>query len=331
MFIRRISFIPALMACWLIAAPLSGLAETYVETGKTHSWFSFNRPSKQSPSAQLLHAEQLLENEQYKKAGRAFRALVVTWPGSVEAPVAQWNYAQTLDKRGKERAAFDEYQVLMESYSGRFAGYDQVLARQFEIAKKIMETPKGKMLFLPGFEAPERAIPLFEKIIQNGPQSVHAPESQYLIGKAYESSYQYELAVVAYIATLHRYPLSSFAEPAAFGRARCLFLIHKDFPNDQQALDEAWAGVMVFMRAFPLSEFIDEATTMRDTLLERKAKAAYNIAHYYDKIAKRPEAARESYEAFLKQFPNSPWSNDARERVVELASKTDKSKEESNE
>jgi len=317
---------------WLICLCLfSGTTvlgdEPYVETGKKHSWFSFSKPDKSSPAAQLAYAEELLAEGKYKKAGKAFRSLVITWPASSEAPEAQWSYAKSLDKRGKDSKAFDAYQVLMEDYPGRFPDYDKILERQFEIAKEVMGKRKGKFLFMPGFDAPERAVPMFEKIISNGPRSVHAPEAQYLSGVAYEKSFQYELAVVSYIATLHRYPLSEYAEPAAFGRARALYAISRDYPNDLQALDEAWAGVMVFMRAYPSSSFTEEATAMRTDLLDRKAQSLFDVAAYYDRIAKRPKAAQESYEQFIKEFPKSDWTPEARERIVTLAAKPDQPKE----
>lgn len=183
--------------------------EPYEETGKKHSWFSFNKPAKKNPADQLIHANELLNENELRKAGKAYQALVMTWPSSTEAPEAQWAYAKVQEKRNKTSAAFDAYQVLMEDYPGQFPDYDGVLNRQFDIAKEVMVRKKARFFFLPGFEAPERAIPLFEKIIQNGPRSVHAAEAQYLIGEAYEKSFQYELAVVAYISTLHRYPLST--------------------------------------------------------------------------------------------------------------------------
>lgn len=299
----------------LVSGSAFARSEPYEETGKKHSWFSFNRPAKDNPKDQLAHARQLAQDDDLRKAAKAFRALVVTWPSSREAAAAQWAYAKLLEKRDKPRKAFDAYQVLMEDYPGQFPDYDAVLQRQFEIAKEVMATKKGKFLFLPGFEAPERAIPLFESVIQNGPRSVHAPEAQYLIGQAYEQSFQYELAVVAYIATLHRYPLSAYAEPAAFGRARALYAITKDYPNDAQALDEAWAGVMVFLRAYPDSEFAAEARTMRDELLDRKADNLYSVADYYDRLARRPQAARESYEQYARLFPNSERAPDVKQRL----------------
>lgn len=306
-------------------------SEPYEETGKKHSWFSFNKPAKKNPADQLEHAEALREDGSLRKAAKAFRALVTTWPSSVEAPKAQWALAKIHEQREKPAAAFDAYQVLMENYPGQFPDYDAVLARQFEIAKQVMNTRKAKFLLLPGFEAPERAIPLFEKVIQNGPRSPSAAEAQFLIGDAYEKSFQYELAVVAYIATLHRYPLSPFAEHAAFGRARALYKITKDYPNDDQAREEAWAGVMVFLRAYPESSYLAEARSMRDDLLDQRAAALYNVAEFYDRIARKPLAARESYEQFARLFPNSNRAPEVKERLAALAHVKDDTKQDNDE
>jgi outer membrane protein assembly factor BamD (BamD/ComL family) len=68
---------------------------------------------------------------------------------------------------------------------------------------------------------------------------------------------------------------------------------------------------------------------MRDRILNQKVQSLYNIALYYDKIAKRPNAARESYEQFVQDFPKSDWTPEARERIVLLAAKPpDKPKKE---
>jgi outer membrane protein assembly factor BamD (BamD/ComL family) len=322
-----VSFIRSLLTLVVLAGfaaplPVRAAEPVYEETGKTHSWLSLNRPARDNPTDQFAHARDLLDRERFKKAGKAFRALVTTWPGSPEAPLAQWSYARLLDKRGRTADAFEAYQFLMDTFPGRFPDYDKVLARQFEIAVEVMNTRKGKFLFLPGFEAPERAIPLFEQIIRNGPRSPVAAEAQYLIGKAYENSFQFELAVVAYMATLHRYPTSPFAEPAAFGRARSLYELSSTSPNDARALDEAWAGVMVYLRAFPDTESAETARTMRDALIDRKAQQSFAIGDYYDRIAKRPEAARKAYEEFLRSFPNSKWTETVRQRMLELEGAT---------
>lgn len=310
-------FTPSLALLFLFAG--AALAQPYEETGtKKHAWFSFSRPAKSTPEEQMDHARELLKQRELKKAQKAFRSLVVTWPGSRETPMAQYAYARILDERSRREDAFDAYQVLMEKYAGRFPDYESVLKRQFEIAREIMETKRARWFF-GGFESPERAIPYLESIVNNGPRSPFAAEAQYLIGAAHEQSFENELAIVAYSATLHRYPLSPFAEKAAFARARSLVKISTDYPNDPHAIEEAWAGVMAFLRAYPASEDAAKARTMRDQLLERRSTKLYEVAEYYDRIARRPHVALERYREFVQLYPASPWTEAAQKRIDALA------------
>lgn len=53
-------------------------AEAYEESGKKHSWFSFNKPAKKNPADQMSHAQALLKENELKAAGKAFRALITT-------------------------------------------------------------------------------------------------------------------------------------------------------------------------------------------------------------------------------------------------------------
>lgn len=295
-------------------------AEVYTESAKEHGWFSLSRPSESTPAAQFDHARSLLTSGEIKKAERAFRSLTITWPGSPEAPLAQYAYARILDERGDKLGAFEAYQTLMESYSGRFPNYDQVLTRQFEIAQWEMTRKRSRLIF-GGFTAPERAIPLFESVIKNGPRSPLAAEAQYLIGEAYENQFEYELAVVAYSTTLHRYPYSPFAEKASFARARALHAFSEAYPNNPQAREEAWAAVMAYIRAYPNAEAMEEARALRDQLLADRAEVAYEIARYYDHIAGRHQVALESYREFVELYPRAPQAGKAGERIRELSAK----------
>lgn len=304
---------------WARSAP-------YEMTEKKHSWFSFGRPAKKNPIDQLAWARQLQAAGELRKAGRAYRALTMTWPGSPEAAIAQWGLAQTYDARGKLEDAFNEYNTLATKYTGGYP-YDSIIERQFEIAHQTMAKRRGALLIFGGFKAPERAIPLFEKVIQNAPRAPFAAEAQYLIGSAYELSEQLELAVVAYMNAQNRYPGTEWAEKAAFGRARCLIRLSEESPNDEEALDQAWAAIIVYLNAYPNSPEIELARAYRDSLLRRRAKASYDKALFYDRVAKRPAAAVQSYENFVRQFPNSEWSALARARIKELSPLVEKQNE----
>jgi outer membrane protein assembly factor BamD (BamD/ComL family) len=297
----------------------------YEETQRKHSWLSFSRPSEKTPAEQKAHADRLKSEGRLKSATRAYRALVITWPGSPEAPPAQLLYAAMLEKRGKLPEAFDEYQYLMEHYAGHFP-YEMILKRQFEIASSILEKKKGRFLFFGGWKAPERAIPMFEKIVRNGPRWERAAEAQFLIGKAYELSMQEDLAVGAYLIAQQRYPDSPFAEEAAFGRVRCWRTLSSENPNDEESLEQAWTAVTIFLASHPESPYAGEARAIKQELHDRRAAVNYHKAVYYDRVAHKPQAALQSYRDFVRLFPNSEWTAAAQERMDALSRQVEKPK-----
>jgi outer membrane protein assembly factor BamD (BamD/ComL family) len=140
-----------------------------------------------------------------------------------------------------------------------------------------------------------------------------------MAGLAYELSQQYELAVVAYLTVQNIYSSSPFAEQAAFGRATCWFKMSKESPNDEEALEHAWAAVSLFMATYPQSSFVENARGYKDELLQRRVNASYTKALYYDRIAHKPESALMSYQTFVKLFPTSEWTRVAQTRIDELS------------
>ena len=297
----------------------------YEETEVKHSWFSFTKPAEKTPEAEFERAEKFRAAGDFKSAGRAFYALTITWPRAPQAAVAQQRYAEMLAAREKFEDAFEQFDRLIDRYLGSF-DYTAIIEAQFGIAQKIMSQRKGKVLLFGGFKAPERAIPLFESILKHAPRWPGAPEAQYLIGVANEMIGEYDLAVVAYMNTQHRYPDSQFAEKASFGRAHCLYLITQENPNDPDALEQAYAGAVVFLNAFPQSDHADLAIAYKETLLRKREEVAYGRGVFYEKVAHQPKAALMSFEAFVAMYPNSPWTPSAKERIESLRISAGKSK-----
>ncbi|MBN1268868.1 MAG: tetratricopeptide repeat protein [Kiritimatiellae bacterium] len=290
--------------------------QAYAEEHQTRRWRIFSTPRWNTPGEQLAHANTLRDTGRLRRAARHYRALLLRWPGSVEAALAQYEHAKLLERRGKYLPAFEEYKLLMDRFAGRFP-HEEVLDRMFQIAVRTMNTRKARA-FLGGFEAPERAIPFFEEILKYGPRWEKAPEAQYLIGKIHEQVQQYEMAIEAYTTTEYRYPGTPFAEKSSFGRARCLYILAQESPNDDQAAETAWAALTLFIQDYPESEFATAATEYRNTLFRRRARTAYEKAVFYDKMARRPEAALVAYKQFVAQFPHSGWTTLAEIRIQEL-------------
>ena len=315
---RRVGWALCLGAAALVPVTAGAVAKPYTEEAPGRGFHLFIRPHEKTPDAQWAHVQELDAAGRMRAAAKQALALRIWWPNAEEAPGAQTYYARRLDDRGKLQAAFDAYQHLVDHYPGRFE-FNDVLARQMRLAKTLMERKKGQILFLPGFAAPERAIPLFEKIVASAPEGAFAAEAYYLIGAAHEQAYEYDEAIDAYFTALNRYPDSPFAVQAAYAQARCHVELADDAPNDARALAEAIAACTLFLQRQPDSAHAGEIEASLARLRERQAAAAFARARYYDRILHKPESALIEYRRFAALFPAAPQAAEARARIAQLA------------
>ena len=307
-----------LLGCLLATAPeTSAIAKPYVETTPKRGFHLFVRPKKKAPDAQWKYVQELEQAGKTRAAAKQALALRLFWPHSPEAPDAQMRYARLLERRGHPQEAFDAYQYLLEHYTGHFA-FNEVIDRQMDIAKTLMNTKKGHFLFIPGFDAPERAIPLFEKIVASAPEGRHTAEAYYLTGVANDRTYDYDKAIEAYFTALNRFPTSEYAEKSAYAQAQCHVKVSDDAPNDSRALATARAANTLFLQRYPNSEHRAAVEAELARLYQHQIQNAYSLARYYDTILKKPAAALIEYQTFVALYPDAEQAPAARERIAQL-------------
>ena len=316
---RARGFLAGILLCGLLAAPAAsaGPAKPYVEKAPGRGFHIFVRPKYKTPEAQWDFAQRLDRAGKWKSAARMALACRIWWPHSPEGPQAQMFYARLMESHGKLQEAFDAYQYLLEHYTGRFE-FNEIIDRQMQIAKTLMERKKGKFLFIPGFDAPERAIPLFEKIVASAPEGRHTAEAYYLTGVANDRIYEYDKAIEAFFTALNRFPDSEFAAKSAYAQAQCHIKISNDAPHDNRALATARAACLLFLERYPDSPHRAEIEADLALLRDRQIRIAYDLALYYDRILRKPASALIEYQTFVALFPDAPQTPAARARLAEL-------------
>jgi TolA-binding protein len=290
-------------------------ARTTVPAKRGTSWFI--KTQRDTAAEQLAYADNLRQENRLRSAYRAYNGLVHAWPDTVQAVTAQVACAEVLEARGNYLKAFDEYQYLIDRYVGQF-DYRSTLEKQFAIANHLMTARRGRVLFLPGFEAPERALPLFETLIRNAPSWDKAPLCQYNIGLIHEKNEEWEEAVAAFELLQNRYETSPWTEPAAFREAAGLYQLTLDRPNDENACHTARSALVRYIRAYPNSPSMATAREYLKALNTRYATLVYERAVFYDQLARKPAAALIAYEDFVKKFPDSERAAQARARLETL-------------
>jgi len=277
----------------------------------------FHRPHMKTASEQLSYADGLLASEKRRKAGKQYLALVHEWHQSSEAPRAQLQYAKVLYDRGKYKKAFDELQYLIDNFAGAFS-YGESLALQLRIANHTMTDKKWDILFFSGFTRPEQALPMFEQITDNAPNWSQTPDIRLNVGMINEEIGKYAEAAAAYEAVEIHHPRTDQSRNAAFRKACCLAVLSDKSPRDEKRCRAALSAFASFLATYAGGTNSEEAERRIGNLKLRLENMYFARAHFYDRVAKRPESAIIAYVDFLKQFPSSEKALDANARLEEL-------------
>ncbi len=293
----------------------SGLDQTGRKSGSL-----FLRPRQDDPEQQLAYARQLEDANRLRRAGRQYNALVHRWPDSSEAAEAQLALAQLLLARGRYERAFKEFQYLIEHHQGEFP-YGEALVHQREAALAVKEQRRGGLLILPGFQNPERAIPLLETIVRNGPNWSEVPAIRLKIARIHENAKNYEEAVSAYEEVIIYHSRHPEAREAAFRKAVCLKRIADRNPRDEQRTRAALSALFAVQRSDPDPEQMAVVQDKIGILRQRLEDLHFDQADFYDRIAKRPRSALIRYREFLQQFPASSRQEFVEERIRVLETK----------
>jgi tetratricopeptide (TPR) repeat protein len=301
-----------------------GKSAPYEESADDRHFQLFNRPSKNTAAEQWDYVNSLRKAGKTRAAARQALALRLAWPTSPEAPQAQWLYARLLDERGHPVESFNAFQYMVDHYSGQFE-FGELIAVQHRLAHEVMESRIGKFLFLPGFAAPEKAIPLYEKIAENAPEDPRTAEALLNIGKANEFNYEYAKAIEAYFRAMNRFPGSPAAEEASLRQAICHVALADDEPNDARALATARAACALYLRDCA-PDAPDRGTVEANLrrLDERQARIDYELGLYYEKTLKRPDSAIIAYKTFLERHPSDFRAEEVRGRIAALEAQTRK-------
>lgn len=270
-------------------------------------------------SDQLEAAQAAFNQKAYSLALKSAKRTVSTWPMSDSAPRAQYLVGRSYEGLGKPEQAFNAYQVLLEKFP-KIPNYDEVLGRQFAIAKLYFEGKWFKLwstIPLPPWLAGQmdRTAAMFEKVVKNGAYSDVAPQSQMNIAAAREKQSNYHDAVKAYQLAADRYfDQPKVAADALFSAGKVYQKQASTAEYDQSAAGQAIATFTDFLALYPLDSRATEAQRSISLLRTEQARGSYMNAKYYEN-RRRWVGALVYYNEVTLQDPNCSYATEAREKI----------------
>jgi outer membrane protein assembly factor BamD len=304
------------------SAPLvyrPGEGWTYETPGEEGKW------TRERAEEQLQVAQDAFDQKKYRLAIKAARRTVRVWPLSDYAPEAQFLLARCYEARKIDEKAFREYQNLLKKYpkSDRF---DDVLQRQFEIANRFLDGQWFKLWgYIPFFPSMNRTAQMFQDIVDSGPFSDVAPQSQLNIGATREKQSNwfnrmnpFAEAVTAYLVAADRYHDNKpVASEALFKAGLAYFKQARKADYDQSAAGQSIGTFKDFVAFYPDDPRVPEAQRMMNELRTEQARGSFSIARYYEKRRKWRAAAIYFNEAWQKD-PRGPYAEQARQKLDTL-------------
>ena len=264
---------------------------------------------------QLDVAEQAFTNKNYKIALHAAHRVLRLWPQSDYAPRAEYLIGRCLETEGKDEAAFNAYQQIIEKYP-KSGEYNEVLWRQYEIANRFLGGEWFKLWnLIPLYPSMDETAKLYDKIDANGPYSEVAPHAQLRIGAAREKQKDFAAAVKAYETAADRYHNQADIAADAMYRAGVAWQKQADTAEyDQSAAAQAIAAYTDFITFYPDDKRVAVAQAAIVKLKAEQVRGSFEIAKFYEKSRKWAGAVV-YYNSVLQLDANSPLAAQARQRI----------------
>ncbi len=307
--------ITALLICYALMG--CSLSHAYwIWTPQSKKWTNPKYEPKGTPRAQYDWAMQAYLAKDYAKAISEFKKMIRAYPQAELAPDAQYYIGRSYEERREYYAAFLAYQKVIDVYP-RSELTDEIIERQYRIGNLYFSGQKEKILGVALMPAIDKALEIFEKVVNNSPYGKYADLAQFKIGESYKKESEYKEAAEAFEKIVSDYPKSLLYDQAKYEVAYCTYKMSLKANYDQEPTEEAIKEYEEFVKSGERTDTIKDAEEALIRLQETKAENLYRTAHFYER-SNHYESAIVYYKEILDSYPKTSWAKKAFNKSTEL-------------
>lgn len=286
------------------------IQEYYSDAIKSWQALVSNYPkSKRAPEALFKISDLLFKAQQYEKALAGFQEILTRWSKDPIAEDAMLSIAEVYYNSDQEAKAVKAYEDFMKKYpdSKKVQSVEEGMQRAaFRKAEKkddpvmLLEFadkyPKSALVVDALYKAGEiyystskfqKAIEVFNRLIENFASDSLAINSNYYIGACFEGMQNFEGAISAYKTFIKNYPKHELASDVMFRLATAAY-------NTKNFSDAAFYYERIIEK-YPGTEYAQNAM--------------YNVALAYTELKKTDDAVS-SYKRYMKEYPKDTKTKD---------------------
>lgn len=257
-----------------------------------------------------------------RSAIKSYGNVAKKYPNSIYAPEALYRSAHLHLKRKEYTKAFDDFQGVLGRYPNT-KRFTEIVGEQYRIASALLDGARSRILWglLPGFTARDKAIEYFETILANAPYSDYAPLALMNIARGHQKLKQTEDAIDALDRMINNYPQSLLA-PDAYLKLGQTHASLVDGPYyDQASTKEAMTYFTDFMLLFPSDGGVAAAEKGLDGMKTMLAESKMKMGDFYFYRRDNYTAAKVFYNEAITAYPESPIAGRAKARLADVEAK----------
>lgn len=257
-----------------------------------------------------------------RAAIKIYAKIAKQYPNSIYAPEAFYRSARLHLSRKEYSKAFDDFQQVVGRYPNT-KRFNEIIGEQYRIASALLDGARNRIFFglLPGFTARERALEYFETILSNAPYSDYAPLALMNIARGHQQLKNPEDAIYALDRMINNYPQSLLA-PDAYLKIGQTHASLVDGPYyDQAATKEAITYYTDFMLLYPSDPNIATAEKGLDGMKTMLAESKMKIGDFYFYKRNNFVAAKVFYNEAITSYPDSAVAGRAKLRLADVEAK----------
>ncbi len=287
-------------------------------------------PDQQAAEQTYAAGEDSFRREAYGEAAKLFKQTISRWPDSKLEQDAMFFLGESQFFDNKYPEAIETYSKLLKKYPNSLH-LDKVIRRQFDIARywekyhqykpRWATTPNLFDNTRPLFDTLGRSLKAYENIRLNDPTGPLADDSVMATANSHFLRERYDDADYYYELVRREYPRSEHQFEAHILGLQCKLRKYQGPDYDGTPLLEAKKLVKQLKTQFAGEMNTEERNRLaeiRATLIKQLAARDFKRAKGYD-TTEHFESARFYYSELVRDYPDTPLAELAKQRYQELA------------
>ena len=272
--------------------------------------------------ALMNEARRAEEDGRLRHAAKVYEKVALKYPNSIYSPEALYRAAHAFLLRKEYYRSFGDFQGVLNRYPNT-KRFDEIIGEEYHIASALLDGARNRILWglMPGFTGKERAIGYFETLLQNAPYSDYAPLALMNVANAYLKQKDWEAAIDALDRMINNYPQSLLAPDAYLKLAQANRDLVDGPYYDQSATRDAITYFEDYMILFPNDPNVPVAEKGRADMKTVLAQSKIKMADFYFYKRSNYVAARVFYNEAITAYPDSEVAALARKRLAEVEAK----------